>query len=68
MRCPLCGGRTVTRKVDVDETWKGRTMTFRGIEAQVCEECGERIYNAVDVAMMESLIESTLGKPEDPSS
>lgn len=66
MRCPICGGQMVSKKVDVDETWKGRTITFRGIEAQVCEECGERVYEASDIAMMESLIESTLDKTDYP--
>ncbi|NLG84089.1 MAG: YgiT-type zinc finger protein [Firmicutes bacterium] len=66
MKCPICGGQMATKKVDVDETWKGRTITFRGIEAQVCDDCGETIYDAAVVALMESLIESTLGKPEYP--
>lgn len=67
MRCPICGGgQMVSKKVDVDETWKGRTITFRGIEAKVCEECGERVYEASDIAMMESLIESTLDKTDYP--
>lgn len=66
MRCPICGGQMVSKKVDVDETWKGRTITFRGIEAQVCEKCGEQIYEASDIAMMESLIESTLNKSDYP--
>ena len=66
MRCPICGGQMVSKKVDVDETWKGRTITFRGIEAQVCEECREHVYEASDIAMMESLIESTLDKADYP--
>ena len=66
MKCSFCGGRMVSKKVDVDETWKGRTITFRGILAEVCEECGEEVYEASDVAMMESLIESTLDRPDYP--
>jgi excisionase family DNA binding protein/YgiT-type zinc finger domain-containing protein len=66
MKCVFCGGLMVSKKVDVDETWKGRTITFRGIEAQVCDICGEKVYEASDVAMMESLIESTLDKPDYP--
>ena len=66
MRCPICGSQMVTKKVDVDQTWKGRTITFRGIEAQVCEGCGEHVYEASDIAMMESLIESTLDKTDYP--
>ncbi|MCL4515615.1 MAG: helix-turn-helix domain-containing protein [Firmicutes bacterium] len=38
----------------------GVEITFRGIEADVCPECGEEAYAAADVEMMESLIEGTL--------
>ncbi len=66
MHCSICGAQMVTKRLDVDKTWKGRTITFRGIEADVCESCGIKVYEASDVAMMESLIESTLGKKEYP--
>lgn len=66
MHCPLCGGHMAVRHVDVDETWKGRTITFRGIAAQICGTCGNKVYEATDVAMMEALIESTLNKPVYP--
>jgi excisionase family DNA binding protein/YgiT-type zinc finger domain-containing protein len=53
-------------KVDIDKQWKGRMITFRGIEANVCENCGTRVYEASDVSMMEALVESTLNKSEYP--
>lgn len=67
MICSICGaGQMVKKRLDVDKAWKGRTITFRGIEAEVCESCGSKVYKASDVAMMESLIESTLNKADYP--
>ena len=66
MNCSICGGQMVKKVLDIDKTWKGRTVTFRGIEADVCKSCGVKVYEASDVAMMESLIESTLDQADYP--
>ncbi len=65
MRCPFCGTLMVRRKVDVDKTWKGRTITFRGIEADICPKCGEEAYAADDVEMMEELRQPKLAGSGD---
>lgn len=67
MKCPFCGTEMVKRRVDVDRTWKGRTITFHDILADVCPGCGEEAYAANDVALMDSFIEGTFhheGYPE----
>lgn len=66
MKCPFCGTEMVKRRVDVDRTWKGRTITFRDILADVCPDCGEEAYTAEDVELMDSFIEGTLKDDEYP--
>lgn len=66
MKCPFCGTDMVKRRVDVDRTWKGRTITFRGILAEVCPGCGEEAYAAEDVELMDSFIEGTLKNDQYP--
>lgn len=66
MKCPNCGSLMIKKRVDVDETWKGRTVTFRGIEVDFCADCGEEVFSATDIAMMESLIEGALDQKDYP--
>lgn len=66
MQCYICGGEMKKIKKDVDATWKGRTITFRGMNAWVCSSCGEEAYEPDDVRLMQGLIRGTLNKPEYP--
>ncbi|MCL4515705.1 MAG: helix-turn-helix domain-containing protein [Firmicutes bacterium] len=66
MKCPFCGTTMVKRKVDVDKTWKGRTITFRDVQAEVCLNCGEEAYSGEDIELMDSIIEGTLKEEEYP--
>lgn len=66
MQCYICGGEMKKIKKDVDATWKGRTITFRGMDAWVCNSCGEEAYEPDDVRLMQGLIRGTLNKPEYP--
>lgn len=43
--CPICGGETVDKKVDVIETVNGRWVIMQGVPAEVCTQCGERLYS-----------------------
>ncbi|AFV10502.1 excisionase-like protein [Thermacetogenium phaeum DSM 12270] len=66
MECYICGGEMKKNKKDVDATWKGRTITFRGMNAWVCSSCGEEAYEPDDVRLMQGLIRGTLNQPEYP--
>lgn len=66
MECYICGGEMKKIKKDVDATWKGRTITFRGMNAWVCGSCGEEAYEPDDVRLMQGLIRGTLNQPEYP--
>lgn len=66
MRCYICGGEMKRVKKDVETTWKGRTILFRGMDVWVCGSCGEEAYEPDDVRLMQGLIQGTLNKPEYP--
>lgn len=64
--CPICGGETVDKDVDVIETMNGRWVILRGIPAEVCTQCGERLYSESEMRKMEELrekIKNDLAKP-----
>jgi len=42
--CPICGGRTREKIVDVLENLNGTMAVIQGIRAEVCVQCGERLY------------------------
>lgn len=66
MRCYICDGEMKRIKKDVETTWKGRTILFRGIDVWVCDSCGEEAYEPDDVRLMQGLVQGTLNKPEYP--
>lgn len=66
MRCYICDGEMKRVKKDVETTWKGRTILFRGIDVWVCGSCGEEAYEPDDVRLMQGLVQGTLNKPEHP--
>lgn len=66
MRCYVCGGEMKRVKKDVETTWKGRTILFRGMDVWACGSCGEDAYEPDDVRLMQGLVQGTLNKPEYP--
>lgn len=64
--CPICGGEMVDKRVDVVDTVNGKLVIIRGIFAEVCMQCGERLYSGEDMKKMEKLrekIQDNLVKP-----
>ena len=45
--CSVCGGQVVHKKVEKICTWGGHIIAIaRNVPAEVCEQCGERYYEA----------------------
>jgi len=55
--CPICGGKTARKNVDVVDTVNGKFIIIRGISAEVCVRCGERLYSKNEMKKMEKLRE-----------
>ena len=52
-RCEACGGLATPTKVSVYRRRRGRHVLFRSVPALVCRECGQRIFEADAVELME---------------
>ena len=61
MICEFCGGQTVKRKVRKVHWLKHRLYIIDDVEAEVCQECGERYYHATTLDAIDQLLES--GQP-----
>jgi YgiT-type zinc finger domain-containing protein len=53
MKCYICDGNMNKIQKDVETTWKGKTVVFKGMSAYVCESCGEEVYEPDDVKAMQ---------------
>lgn len=54
------------KRVDVVDTINGKLVIIRGISAEVCGKCGERLYSSQVMKKMEKLrtrIQNNLVKP-----
>lgn len=64
--CPGCGGEMVGESVDVVDTINGKFVIIRGVSAEVCPRCGEKLYSGEEMKKMEKLrerIQDNLVKP-----
>ena len=46
MICEFCGGPTRPRKVKRQHWLRGKLYIVEDVEAEVCQECGERYFHA----------------------
>ena len=46
MICEFCGGMTRKRRVKRQHWLRGRLYIVENVEAEVCNECGERYFHA----------------------
>lgn len=66
MKCYNCHCQMQRQEIDATVTWGSRTVRFRGVEAWVCPQCGERAYEAADASMMQGLTRATVRMHEPP--
>ena len=53
--CDYCGGRLRRKTVTLDMRRQGRWMVFENLPASVCQECGERYYDAKVLKRVEAI-------------
>jgi len=56
-RCPICGGKTSVKAVDVTENVEKRLVLIRKVQAEVCLQCGERMYSEGTMRKLDSLLQ-----------
>ena len=56
-KCPLCGGTTKTESVDITESISGKIVLIKDIKAEVCTQCGERLYSSSEIKKIEELLD-----------
>ena len=54
-RCYFCGGPTSRGLVTAEHWWGGELALFQHVPADVCQQCGERYYDAETVGRMDEL-------------
>lgn len=56
MECGICQSETSRRKVRKQHWLDGRLYIVDNVEAEVCEECGERYFHATVIDQIDSMI------------
>jgi YgiT-type zinc finger domain-containing protein len=57
MICEFCGGQTIKRRVRKVHWLRQRLYIIDNVEAEVCQECGERYYHATTLDTIDQLLE-----------
>ena len=65
MICYFCGGNVVRRKVDHMHKWGDKTFLFKGITAEVCNQCSEAYFDSVELQKMDQVVASDQTPPRD---
>jgi len=66
MQCYVCDGEMSKVQKDVETTWKGKTVVFKGLSVYVCHSCGEEAYEPDDVKAMQYFIEGAIKQDNYP--
>ncbi|MCL4203066.1 MAG: YgiT-type zinc finger protein [Pirellulaceae bacterium] len=57
MKCELCDGETAVRRVRKQHWCHGKLYLIENVEAEVCQECGERYYHARTLDKLDALVQ-----------
>ncbi len=57
MICEFCGGKTIKKKVRKPHWLRDRLYLVENVEAEVCNECGERYFHAETLDAIDRLLE-----------
>lgn len=55
--CPICGGKTVKKYVDLTESIKSKFVVIKKVEAEVCSQCGERLYSKDEMQKIDAFLQ-----------
>lgn len=58
MICEFCSGQTTKKKVTRQHWFQGGLFIVENVEAEVCQECGERYFHAGTLDRIDHLLQS----------
>lgn len=58
MICEFCGGETIRKKVRKTHWFQRKLYIVDDVEAEVCQECGERYYHATTLDAIDRMLKS----------
>lgn len=56
MKCEFCNSETNLKKVRKQHWFQGKLYIVENVDAEVCEECGERYFHATTLDAIDRLI------------
>ncbi len=56
MKCEFCGGKTTKKKVKKQHWYHKRLYIVENVDAEVCQECGEKYFHASILDKIDNLI------------
>jgi len=54
--CYFCKGKVVEAKTEVDFRWGKKLKVLKNVPARVCQQCGEKYFQATIYKAMEKLV------------
>lgn len=56
MKCEFCNSETRLKKVRKQHWFQGKLYIVENVDAEVCDECGERYFHATTLDAIDRLI------------
>jgi len=57
-KCYFCKGKVTEQKINVDFRWGEELLVIENVPAEVCQQCGEKYFEAEVYKQMERLAKS----------
>ncbi len=63
--CVKCGEQMILKTISRTFNIRGKEIEIRGIEAYVCDKCGEIVYTNAEAKMIERVIDAVNERPQE---
>ncbi len=57
--CEYCGGNVKKKRIAVDYRYHGELVVIKDVPVGVCQDCGERYYDASVIKVMEKIAKTS---------
>ena len=56
MKCEFCDAGTVSKRVKRQHWFQGKLFIIENVQAEVCQECGERYFHARTLDRLDAMV------------
>jgi excisionase family DNA binding protein/YgiT-type zinc finger domain-containing protein len=65
MKCFFCDTEMKETKTEIKTSWGDYQIIIKGVQAEVCPDCGEKVLNSVEIKMIQDIAQGFAELPSN---